>query len=109
MQGRGTIKGSIANGNEVEIEAPDYKPGETIRPRAVRNLTTNSVVRVQIWPRIIYMTLVMIGFLCFVVFGILNVDPYAFTSRKPSNPVTFTVNRPIKPIRIFPIPLPKHK
>lgn len=110
MQGHGRITGSIANGNEVEIEAPDYKPGETIRPRAVRNITTNSVVRVQIWPRIIYMTLGTIMFLGFLVFGILSVNPYAFRSPDPPNPVTVGPIKKLIRIPLIPLSaLPKNK
>jgi hypothetical protein len=41
------FEGSVLNGDEVEVDARHYKPGKLLKVEQVRNLTSNSVVRVR--------------------------------------------------------------
>jgi hypothetical protein len=51
VQMRGsTFRGYLAEGDEVEVYAPNYRPGSTVHPSQVHNLSANSVVRAQSWP-----------------------------------------------------------
>ena len=48
VQMRGvSFEGSIINGDEVEIKARGFKPGDVIKAREIRNLTSNSRVRAR--------------------------------------------------------------
>jgi hypothetical protein len=41
------FEGSILNGDEVEVDARHHKPGKLLKVEQVRNVTSNSVVRVR--------------------------------------------------------------
>jgi hypothetical protein len=69
------LKGSISNGDEVELDASSSKSWGTVRLKEIRNLTSNSVVRTKGWSAytIFYLVanLVLVTIFLFVVFTIL--------------------------------------
>jgi hypothetical protein len=46
MRSRG-FEGSIADGDEVELDASDYKAGHIVGVKQLRNLTSHSVVKAR--------------------------------------------------------------